>query len=173
MPRAALDGDPAQLGELLHRGPATEAAPPRVLDAAERHLRLVGGSAEGPCYRPTLLADVPDDAPFASEETFGPVASIEVVDDAETAVARANATGYGLAAGIITGDVDRGMSLARLIESGIVHVNDQTVADEPQAPFGGTQDSGYGKFGGQAGIDSFTELRWVTVQQQGHAQYPF
>jgi acyl-CoA reductase-like NAD-dependent aldehyde dehydrogenase len=54
-----------------------------------------------------------------------------------------------------------------------VHVNDQTVADEPQAPFGGIQDSGYGKFGGQAGIDSFTELRWVTVQQQGHAHYPF
>ena len=129
-------------------------------------------SAEGPCYQPTLLTGVPDDAPFALEETFGPVASIEVVDDADAAVARANATGYGLSAGIITSDVDRGMTFARMIESGIVHVNDQTVGDEPQMPFGGVKDSGFGRFGGRAAMDEFTELRWVTVQS-GTRHFPF
>ena len=73
---------------------------------------LAGGEAEGPCYQPTLVTDVPADSPFASEETFGPVASIEVVDDADAAVARANATGYGLSAGIITATPSAGFELA-------------------------------------------------------------
>ena len=133
---------------------------------------LVGGEADGPCYRPTLLTNVPDDSPFSLEETFGPVASIEIVDDAEQAVSRANATGYGLSAGIITGDNQRGFELASRIESGIVHVNDQTVGDEPQMPFGGVKDSGWGRFGGRAAVEEFTELRWVTVQA-GARHFPF
>jgi acyl-CoA reductase-like NAD-dependent aldehyde dehydrogenase len=133
---------------------------------------LAGGEADGPCYRATLLADVPQDSDFARHETFGPVASIEVVDDADQAVERANATSYGLSAGIITSDRERGFALARRIESGIVHVNDQTVADEPQMPFGGVKDSGFGRFGGQAVVDEFTELRWVTMREQGHP-FPF
>jgi acyl-CoA reductase-like NAD-dependent aldehyde dehydrogenase len=145
----------------------------RVQDAVDRGARvLVGGEAAGPCYRPTLVTDVPADSPFAMEETFGPVASIEVVDDADAAIERANATGYGLSAGIITGDLERGMALARRIESGIVHVNDQTVGDEPQMPFGGVKDSGWGRFGGRAAMDEFTELRWVTVQS-GTRHFPF
>jgi len=169
-------GDPKEhdtiIGPLIN-GQALSTVAARVQDAVDRGATvLVGGAAEGACYQPTLLTDVPDDAPFASEETFGPVAAIEVVDDADAAVARANATGYGLSAGIITGDLDRGMSLARLIESGIVHVNDQTVADEPQMPFGGVKDSGWGRFGGRAAMEEFTELRWVTVQS-GTRHFPF
>ena len=83
----------------------------------------------------------PQDSEFAQHETFGPVAAVEIVDDADEAVARANATSYGLSAGIITGDTDRGFALAQQIDSGIVHVNDQTVGDEPQMPFGGVKDS--------------------------------
>jgi acyl-CoA reductase-like NAD-dependent aldehyde dehydrogenase len=97
---------------------------------------------------------------------------VEVVDSADEAVARANATAYGLAAGIITSDVDRGLALAQQVEAGIVHVNDQPVGDEPQMPFGGVKDSGWGRFGGQAAIDEFTELRWVTVQSGSHP-FPF
>jgi acyl-CoA reductase-like NAD-dependent aldehyde dehydrogenase len=169
-------GDPREhdtiVGPLINRQALSTVAA-RVQDAVDRGARvLVGGSAEGACYRPTLLADVPDDAPFSREETFGPVASIEVVDDADEAVARANATGYGLAAGILTSDLDRGMSIARLIESGIVHVNDQPVGDEPQMPFGGVKDSGWGRFGGRAAVEEFTELRWVTVQS-GTRHFPF
>jgi acyl-CoA reductase-like NAD-dependent aldehyde dehydrogenase len=116
--------------------------------------------------------DVPDDAISSREETFGPVASIEIVDDANQEVDRANATGYGLSAGIITGDNQRGFELAQRIDSGIVHVNDQTVGDEPQMPFGGVKDSGWGRFGGRAAVEEFTELRWVTIQA-GARHFPF
>jgi acyl-CoA reductase-like NAD-dependent aldehyde dehydrogenase len=134
---------------------------------------LAGGEvAGGNCYRATLLADVPADSELAQHETFGPVLAIEIVDDADEAVERANATAYGLSAGILTTDTDRGLALAQRIESGIVHVNDQPVGDEPQMPFGGVKDSGWGRFGGQAALDEFTELRWVTVQSESHP-YPF
>jgi acyl-CoA reductase-like NAD-dependent aldehyde dehydrogenase len=133
---------------------------------------LAGGEAVGPCFQATLLTGVPEDSEFARHETFGPVASVEIVDGAEEAVAKANRTSYGLSAGIITSDRDRGLALAQQIDSGIVHVNDQTVADEPQMPFGGVKDSGFGRFGGQAVVDEFTELRWVTVRSGGHS-FPF
>jgi acyl-CoA reductase-like NAD-dependent aldehyde dehydrogenase len=133
---------------------------------------LAGGEAVGPCFQATLLADVPADSEFAQHETFGPVAAIEVVENADEAVTRANATSYGLSAGIITSNRERGFALAQRIESGIVHVNDQTVADEPQMPFGGVKDSGFGRFGGQAVVDEFTELRWVTMRGEGHP-FPF
>ena len=169
-------GDPKEpdtiIGPLINQQ-ALSTVGARVQDAVDRGAKLLtGGEAEGPCYRPTLVADVPADAPFSCEETFGPVASIETVASAEEAVERANATGYGLSAGIITGDADRGMTLARRIESGIVHVNDQTVGDEPQMPFGGVKDSGWGRFGGRAAMEEFTELRWVTVQS-GTRHFPF
>ena len=133
---------------------------------------LAGGDAVGNCYRATVVTDVPADSELATHETFGPVLAVEVVDSADEAVARANATAYGLAAGIITSDVDRGLALAQRVDAGIVHVNDQPVGDEPQMPFGGVKDSGWGRFGGQAAIDEFTELRWVTVQSGSHP-FPF
>jgi acyl-CoA reductase-like NAD-dependent aldehyde dehydrogenase len=169
-------GDPKEhdtiIGPLINKQALSTVAA-RVQDAVDRGARvLTGGDTEGPCYRPTLVMDAPPDAPFSYEETFGPVASIEIVDDADQAVERANATGYGLSAGIITGDNQRGFELATRIQSGIVHVNDQTVADEPQMPFGGVKDSGWGRFGGRAAVEEFTELRWVTVQA-GARHVPF
>jgi len=119
-----------------------------------------------------VLAEVPAGSELAQHETFGPVAAVEVVDSAEEAVERANATSYGLSSGIITQDVDRGLALAHAIDAGIVHVNDQTIGDEPQMPFGGVKDSGFGRFGGAAVVDEFTELRWVTVQRGSHP-FPF
>jgi acyl-CoA reductase-like NAD-dependent aldehyde dehydrogenase len=133
---------------------------------------LAGGAVVGPCYQATVLADVPAGSDLARLETFGPVLALEVADGADDAVARANATSYGLSAGIITSDTERGFALAQRIESGIVHVNDQTVGDEPQMPFGGVKDSGWGRFGGQAVIDEFTELRWITLQGGSHP-FPF
>jgi acyl-CoA reductase-like NAD-dependent aldehyde dehydrogenase len=145
----------------------------RVDDAVAKGARvLAGGEAVGPCFQATVLADVPADSEFAQEETFGPVLAVEVVGSADEAVERANATTYGLSAGIITSDPDRGFALAQRLESGIVHVNDQPVGDEPQMPFGGVKDSGWGRFGGQAVIDEFTELRWITVQSGTHP-FPF
>jgi acyl-CoA reductase-like NAD-dependent aldehyde dehydrogenase len=169
-------GDPKEhdtvIGPLIN-AKALELVETRVEQAVAAGAKvLVGGESDGPCYRATLLADVPQDSEFARHETFGPVASIEVVDDADQAVERANSTSYGLSAGIITSDRERGFALAQRIESGIVHVNDQTVADEPQMPFGGVKDSGFGRFGGQAVVDEFTELRWITMRQDGHP-FPF
>jgi acyl-CoA reductase-like NAD-dependent aldehyde dehydrogenase len=133
---------------------------------------LAGGDVEGSVYQATLLTDIPQDSEFARVETFGPVASIEIVGSADEAVERANSTTYGLSAGIITSDPDRGLALARKIEAGIVHVNDQSVADEPQMPFGGVKDSGIGRFGGSAAINEFTDLHWVTVKSDPHP-FPF
>jgi acyl-CoA reductase-like NAD-dependent aldehyde dehydrogenase len=145
----------------------------RVDDAVAKGARvLAGGDAVGPCYQATLLANVPEDSELAKVETFGPVAAIEVVDTPEDAVKRANATTYGLSAGIITSDPDRGFALAQQVDAGIVHVNDQPVGDEPQMPFGGVKDSGWGRFGGQAVMEEFTELRWVTIQSGTHP-FPF
>ncbi len=142
-------GDPKEhdtiIGPLISEQ-ALETVRGRVDEAVAKGAKvLAGGEAVGPAFQATLLTDVPEDSAFAREETFGPVAAIEVVDGADEAVRRANATPYGLSAGIITGDPDRGFALAQRLESGIVHVNDQTVADEPQMPFGGVKDSGYGR----------------------------
>ncbi len=169
-------GDPNEhdtiVGPLINEG-ALDLVRSRVADAVAKGATLLaGGEAVGPCYQATLLADVPADSDFAKHETFGPVAAIEVAEDADEAVARANATAYGLSSGIITQNADRGFALAQRIEAGIVHVNDQTVGDEPQMPFGGVKDSGFGRFGGSAVIDEFTDLRWVTVTSGSHP-FPF
>ncbi len=169
-------GDPSEhdtiIGPLITEA-ALETVKARVDDAVAKGAKiLVGGEAVGSCYQATLITEVPDGSEFARIETFGPVAAIEIVDDADAAVERANATGYGLSAGIITTNPDRGFRLAQRIEAGIVHVNDQPVHDEPQMPFGGVKDSGWGRFGGRAAMEEFTELRWVTLQS-GTRPFPF
>lgn len=133
---------------------------------------LCGGQAEGPCFQPTVLANVKPGSDFACEETFGPVVSVSEVESEEEALALANATQYGLSASVFTRDFAKGLAIAKRIESGIVHINDQTVHDEPQVPFGGVKDSGWGRFGGQAALEEFTELRWVSAQLDPR-QYPF
>lgn len=169
-------GDPKEMdtviGPLINED-ALALVKGRVEDAVAKGAKvLAGGEALGPCYAATVLADVPENAEFAQAETFGPVVAVEVVDSADQAIERANATSFGLSSGIITTDPDRGLALARQLDAGIVHVNDQPVGDEPQMPFGGVKDSGFGRFGGQAVVDEFTELRWITVQSGSHP-FPF
>jgi len=170
-------GDPKEhdtiIGPLINES-ALSMVKGRVDEAVAKGAKvLAGGEVVGPCYQATVLTDIPQDSDFAHHETFGPVVSVETVDSAEDAVARANATSYGLSAGIFTGDTDRGFALAQQLDSGIAHVNDQSVGDEPQMPFGGVKDSGFGRFGGQAVIDEFTELRWITVQGGSGHPFPF
>ncbi len=169
-------GDPREhdtiIGPLINET-ALQSVKERVAEAVGKGAKVIaGGEAVGSCYQATLLTDVPEDSEFARIETFGPVAAIEVVDSADEAVERANSTAYGLASGIITQDTDRGLALAQRIEAGIVHVNDQPVGDEPQMPFGGIKDSGFGRFGGSAVVHEFTDLRWITVQSGSHP-FPF
>jgi len=132
--------------------------------------RLVGGSARGRCVDPTVLVDVPPDAPIHREEVFGPVVLVEPFDDEEEAVAKANATAYGLSASIMTADVWRGVSLGGQVQAGMVNVNGPTMGGEPQIPFGGVKDSGWARFGRWA-VDMFTDLNLVTVSQ-ARRQYP-
>jgi acyl-CoA reductase-like NAD-dependent aldehyde dehydrogenase len=133
---------------------------------------LCGAKSEGLCYYPTVLINVKPGTPFCYEETFGPVVSIIEAEDVEQAISIANETPYGLSASVFTGDFSKGLAVAERIESGIVHINDQTVHDEPQVPFGGIKDSGWGRFGGRAALEEFTELRWISMQRSPR-HYPF
>jgi aldehyde dehydrogenase (NAD+) len=133
---------------------------------------LTGGRARGAYFEPTLLTNVTPEMRCYHEETFGPVVALTPVKNADEAVRLANDTAYGLSAAIITGDPKRGMALAERIQSGIVHVNDSTVHDEPHAPFGGIKGSGLGRHGGRAAIEAFTEIRWVSLQTE-RRHYPF
>ncbi len=132
-----------------------------------------GGTYEGLYYRPTVLADVRPDSPAYANEVFGPVAPVLRFRTIDEAAALAAASEYGLSLGILTRDVMKGLELAKRVPTGIVHINDQTVNDEANVPFGGVAASGTGaRFGGSANVDAFTDARWVTVRAD-IAPYPF
>jgi benzaldehyde dehydrogenase (NAD) len=125
-------------------------------------------------YKATVLADVPPASPAFAEEVFGPVAPVVAYSSVDDAVRIAADTEYGLALGIVTRDIMRGLDVAERIPSGIVHINDQTVSDEANIPFGGVGASGTGaRFGGPAAnVDAFTDTQWVTVRSDP-PPYPF
>lgn len=127
---------------------------------------LAGGVAKPPCYTATVLVDVPDESELAQAETFGPIAIVESVDSAAAAVRRTNESEFGLVAAVITQDTYRGLELAESLDTGIVHVNDQPVNDEPHMPFGGVKDSGWGRFGLAFAEQEFTEMQWVTSRSR-------
>jgi acyl-CoA reductase-like NAD-dependent aldehyde dehydrogenase len=133
---------------------------------------LAGGSSDGLLVSPTVLSGVTPDMRIYGEESFGPVVSIVPVYGVDEAVRVANDTEYGLSAAVFGQDVPRAFDVARRIESGICHVNGTTVHDEPQMPFGGVKASGFGRFGGRAALDEFTELRWITVGGPQGRHYP-
>lgn len=135
---------------------------------------LAGGTHEGLFYRPTVITGVEPSTPAWAEEVFGPVAPVMRFGDVEELVAIARDTPYGLSLGILGADPIEALELSSRIPSGIVHINDQTVLDEPPAPFGGVGASGTGaRFGGAAAsIEAFTEAQWVTIRGEV-AEYPF
>ena len=162
-------GDPTNpataIGPLINKR-ALEKVHAHVEEAVAGGANLVtGGRHDDLVYHPTIVTDVKPDMRLFREQTFGPVAPIVVVNDREEALAVANDSEYGLSAGILTGDFTQALDMALRLETGMVHIGDQTVNDEPQAPFGGVKGSGYGRFGGQAALDEFTELRWINVQR--------
>ena len=131
-----------------------------------------GGQFEGAVVSATVLDKVTSAMRIYIEESFGPVKPVVRVKGVEEAIRVANDTEYGLSASVFGRDIARAMSVAKRIQSGICHINAPTVHDEGQMPFGGTKASGYGRFGGKAAIDEFTELRWITIQTGPHP-YPF
>jgi len=168
-------GDPR--GDVVLGSLVTEAAAAKmdglIADATAKGARLVaGGARAGAIHAATLLDGVAPGMRIYAEESFGPVKSIIRVKDTDEAVAVANDTEYGLSAALFTQNITEAFDVANRLQSGICHINGPTVHDEPQMPFGGVKDSGYGRFGGKAGIAEFTTLRWITVEDpQQH--YPF
>jgi acyl-CoA reductase-like NAD-dependent aldehyde dehydrogenase len=133
--------------------------------------QVVGGASDGVLMPAHVIDKVTPQMKLFRDESFGPVVGIIRARDEAHAVTLANDTEYGLSAAVFTRDTASGLRVAKQIRSGICHINGPTVHDEAQMPFGGTGASGYGRFGGKAGIDAFTELRWITVETlPGH--YP-
>jgi acyl-CoA reductase-like NAD-dependent aldehyde dehydrogenase len=134
-------------------------------DAISKGAKLVcGGENDGAIFSATLLDGVNQTMRIYTEESFGPVKSIIRVKGDEEAIKIANDSDYGLSAAVFSQDINRALACANAIKSGICHINGPTVGDEPQMPFGGVSDSGYGRFGGKAGIAEFTDSRWITIE---------
>lgn len=132
-----------------------------------------GGSYDRLFYHPTVLENVTPQMRVYTEEVFGPVLAVIPFDTDEEAIALSNATEYGLSTGVITQSVERAMNFTAKLKTGIIHVNDQTVADEPWVPFGGRGASGNGgRHGGVANWEEFTQWQWVTIQDRA-TPYPF
>lgn len=139
-----------------------------IADARAKGARIVtGGEAETVLMPASVVDRVDKSMKIYSDESFGPIVAIIRARDEAHAIELANDSAYGLSASVFTRDLARGLRVARQIRSGICHVNGPTVHDEAQMPFGGVGASGYGRFGGKAGIDQFTELRWITIETQG------
>lgn len=168
-------GDPYR--EQVHLGPVIDRAQlgkihELVRASTARGAELAaGGTHQDLFYRPTVLAGADDHTPAYTEEVFGPVAPVRSFATLDEAASLAAAGRYGLSLSVITRDTALGLELAERIPTGIAHINDQTVNDEAVAPFGGVAASGTGaRFGGEANLDAFTELRWTTVRREppGH-----
>ena len=170
--RRLRTGDPYR--EDVDLGPiVNEAQVRRVDDIVQRSIesggaRLVeGGTYDGLFYRPTVLADVQLDSAAWTDEIFGPVAPVVTFTTDDEAVELANASAYGLAAGVYSRSISRGLAVANRIKAGMVHVNDQSINDEATIPFGGMGLSGNGgRFGAEANLEAFTQWQWVTVRDK-------
>ena len=130
-----------------------------------------GGQAEGAVLYPTVMTNVRNDMPIAHNEIFGPVACLVSFKDEEEMLQLANELDFGLSGALHTRNVERGVQLAREVETGMIHVNDQSVNDEPNAPFGGEKESGMGRFGGEWVMEEMTRVQWVSVQHTPR-EYP-
>jgi acyl-CoA reductase-like NAD-dependent aldehyde dehydrogenase len=167
--RAMPAGKPGEEGAVLAAmvdPKSAERVAAMVQDAIDKGALVTTGetSVEGSIMQPAVIDRVKPEMLLYQEESFGPVVTVLRVDSDDEAVRLANDSDYGLSAAVFSRDVPRAMEVAKRIQSGICHINSSTVADEAQMPFGGVKGSGYGRFGGKAAIDEFTDLRWITIQ---------
>nr|WP_191602332.1 aldehyde dehydrogenase [Marinomonas algicola] len=164
--------DQVVLGSLVNPE-AAEKMHQLIEDAVSKGAKLVcGGENEGAMFSATFLDGVNETMRIYREESFGPVKSIIRVKGDEQAINVANDSEYGLSAAVFSQDINRALACANSIKSGICHINGPTVADEPHMPFGGVGNSGYGRFGGKAGMAEFTDTRWITIEDPKQ-HYPF
>jgi acyl-CoA reductase-like NAD-dependent aldehyde dehydrogenase len=167
--RAMRAGKPGDEGAVLASMVDTQSAErvaAMVQDAIDKGALVTTGetSVEGSIMQPAVIDGVKPEMLLYQEESFGPVVTVLRVASDEEAVDLANDSDYGLSAAVFSRDISRALEVAKRIQSGICHINSSTVADEAQMPFGGVKGSGYGRFGGKAAIEEFTDLRWITIQ---------
>ncbi|MQY36247.1 putative aldehyde dehydrogenase YfmT [Streptomyces sp. RB17] len=139
---------------------------------AEGATALVRGGTSGNLVEPSVLTDVPADSALLQQEVFGPVVFLVPFDGEEEALRIVNDTPYGLSGAVHTGDIERGVAFAKQIDTGMFHVNDGTVHDEPIVPFGGEKHSGIGRLNGETTLEAFTTVKWISVQH-GRSGFPF
>lgn len=173
---ALKTGDPGDIGNII--GPIINKKQldnihEQVTEARERGATVhTGGEFDGLFYKPTVISDVTRDMRIFNEETFGPVAPFITFSSDDEAVEIANDSVYGLSAGIITQDEQRGLAIGHRLQSGMAHINDCPVFDEPHLPFGGVKNSGLGRHGGKWAINSFTEAHVISLERGGR-HFPF
>lgn len=171
--KAGNPADPTtDIGPLIERRQVD-----RILQNIELSIQMgaeitTGGKANDTLMEPTVMINATNDMPLSCNEIFGPVAVLIPFKDDEEAIQLANASENGLSSAIHTKDLDKGVRIAQQIETGMIHVNDQTIGDEAHAIFGGEKASGLNRFNGDYILEEFTTLQWVTVQYE-HRPYPW
>ncbi len=174
--RSLKVGDPqdpqTHIGPLINasQAGAVEAQVAEAIDGGAT--ALLRGRTEGTLMEPSVLTGLPADAPILESEIFGPVVLVIPFEGEDEAVRIANATPFGLSGAVHTGDVERGVRVAKRIDCGMVHVNDGTIADEPIVAFGGEKHSGVGRLNGESTVEAFTTLKWISIQH-GRSEFPF
>jgi acyl-CoA reductase-like NAD-dependent aldehyde dehydrogenase len=173
--KTLVAGDPRQggtpLGPLIDAKAAT-AVSAMIDEAVSKGAALHGGAGHDKAIMSArFLTGVTPEMRIYHEESFGPVTTVVTFAEEDEAVRIANDTEFGLTAAVFTRDISRGLRVADRLDTGMCHVNGPTIHDEAHMPFGGVKASGYGRFGGAAGIAEFTELRWITVDTE-HVHYP-
>jgi aldehyde dehydrogenase (NAD+) len=174
--RSLRVGDPRDESTIL--GPLITAQAAEGLNAAvdkaieDGATPLVRGNVDGGLMEPVVLLDVKPDMDVAQRELFGPVVSLIPFADDDEAVAMANNSQFGLSGAVHTSDIARGIELAKRVQTGMIHVNDCTIHDEPVVAFGGEKQSGLGRLNGPWSLDEFTTFKWVSVNH-GRRQFPY
>ncbi|MFE0452980.1 aldehyde dehydrogenase family protein [Streptomyces sp. NPDC058914] len=174
--RSLKAGDPRDPQTVI--GPVINSSQAESLSAAvdqalaEGATALLRGATTGNLVEPSVLTDVPAESPLLRQELFGPVVFLIPFDGEEEAVRLVNDTPYGLSGAVHTGDIERGVRFAQQIDTGMFHVNDGTVHDEPLVPFGGEKNSGVGRLNGETTLEAFTTTKWISIQH-GRSGFPF
>jgi glyceraldehyde-3-phosphate dehydrogenase (NADP+) len=164
---AIRTGDPSSpettMGTLISAAEA-ERVQRAIADAAAGGARvLTGGQRDGATVAPTVVADVDPASPFSQNELFGPAVAVSTAADWEDAIAQANGTGYGLAAGVFTGDVAGAVRAMREIDAGSIHLNWTPLWRADLMPYGGLKGSGIGKEGPRWAVEEMTETKTIVL----------
>ncbi|MEU2226876.1 aldehyde dehydrogenase family protein [Streptomyces sp. NPDC018347] len=174
--RSLKAGDPRDpqtvIGPVINSAQAAAVSGTVEQALAEGATALVHGSTTNNLVGPSVLTGIPAGSPLLRQEVFGPVVFLIPFDGEEEAVRIVNDTPYGLSGSVHTGDIERGVAFAKRIDTGMFHVNDGTVHDEPIVPFGGEKDSGLGRLNGETTLEAFTTVKWISVQH-GRSTFPF